>query len=488
ERSRLVRQMTIESLTLAVAGDVAGLGVAKLAMMAIVAMGAGAIPRIETLSLDPRLLAFSIAVATLAAVLFGLAPAVRVARTQPADVLRGQGRSSTGGLRQVRLREWLVVAQVALALVLLVGTGLLIASLKQLGDVHLGVRPENALTFELHLPAARYDSIARARFYDELPQKIEALHGVRAAGGISKLPVTGPFHVWGTRAFTGPYANTDRGNIAAQQRVIAGDYFAAAGIPLLKGRLFDAHDDASAPKRVLVSKTLADYLFPNVDPIGQTIQPGGQSAEIIGVVGDVALNNEGTPAPYVYHAHRQFAGDRNWALTQIVATSSSEPGLVDEIRRTVASLDPQLVVYRPTMLDDVIGRGAAQRVLMTRVLAAFAAVAIGLAALGLFGLLSYGVRLRAREFGIRMALGAHAGSIRSMVLRQGMTITSIGLVAGALGAIALATLMRSVLFHVRPLDPIVLVGAIGLLSAVALMAALLPAYRATNVEPKTVLE
>ena len=171
-----------------------------------------------------------------------------------------------------------------------------------------------------------------------------------------------------------------------------------------------------------------------------------------------------------------------------MATSSGAAGLSDDVRRTVASLDQQLVVYKPMMLDDVIGRGAAERVLTTRVLAAFAAVAIGLAALGLFGLLSYGVRLRSREFGIRMALGAHASAIRSMVLRQGLVITAVGVVLGTIGAVGMATLMRSVLFHVQPLDPIVLLGAVCLLTSVAAAAALLPAYRATSVEPKTVLD
>lgn len=488
ERGRLLRQMAIESLTLALAGAAAGLVVAKLAMMSIVAMGAGTIPRVETLALDPRMLAFSLVASTLSAVLFGLAPALRVARTQPGDVLRGQTRSSTGGASQVRLREALVVAQVALALVLLVGTGLLLSSLKQLSEVNLGVRSDGVYSFELHLPGVRYDSSGRARFYDELPAKLETLRGVRAAGSISRLPVTGRYHQWGTRALTGPFANTDRGNVGAQQRVIAGDYFKAAGIPLLRGRLFDAHDDAAAPIRVVVSKTLADRLFPGVDAIGQTIRPGGRSAEIIGVVGDVALDNEGTAAPYVYHAHRQFAGDRNWALTQVVATSGPVTGLADEIRRAVASLDPQLVVYKPMMLDDVIGRGAAVRVLTARVLAAFASVAIGLAALGLFGMLSYGVRLRAREFGIRMALGAHAGAIRSMVLRQGLQVTGIGVLLGVVGAAGMARLMTSVLFHVKPLDPIVMLGAACLLSAVATLATMLPAHRATSVEPKTVLE
>ena len=200
--------MLIESLTLALAGDVAGLVVARLAMSAIVALGAGTIPRLDSLSLDPRLLAFSFVVATLSALVFGLAPALRVARTQPGDVLREQSRSSTGGATQMRLREWLVVSQVALAFVLLVGAGLLLASFERIRRVDLGVRPENVLTFELHLPDARYDSIARARFYDEFATDVARLPGVRAAGGVSRLPATGPFHSWGVRAVSGTLANT----------------------------------------------------------------------------------------------------------------------------------------------------------------------------------------------------------------------------------------------------------------------------------------
>jgi putative ABC transport system permease protein len=488
ERSRLVRQMAVESVVLALAGDIGGLIVAKLAMRAIVALGAGSIPRLASLSLDPVLLVFSIGVSTVAAILFGLAPAIRVARTQPADVLRGQSRSSTSGVGQVRLREWLVVAQVALALVLLVGTGLLISSLRHLHDLDLGIRSAGVGTFELHLPAARYDSTARAQFYDDLPSRIEAIPGVVAAGGISRLPVTGSYHTWGTTAKTGPLANTRRGNIGANQRVIAGDYFRAMHIPLIAGRVFDAHDDATAPSRAVVSKTLVNELFPGTNPIGQTIRTAGRDYEIIGVVGDVALDNEGTERPYVYHAHRQFAGDRNWSLTQVVETSSAVPDLDERVRKLVQSLDPALVVYKPMLLDDVIGRGEAERVLTARILAAFAGISIVLAALGLFGLLSYGVRLRAREFGIRMALGAHAASIRSMVMRQAVVVTAIGLLFGVAGAAGASKLMTSVLFHVRPLDPVVVLGATTLLASVALVATLLPARRATSVEPRSVLD
>ncbi len=487
-RARLVRQMLIESVTLALAGDVAGLVVARLTMSAIVALGAGTIPRLASLSLNVTLLVFSLVIATVSAIVFGMAPALRAARTQPGDVLREESRSLTGGAAGMRLREWLVVSQVAVAFVLLVGAGLLLSSFQRIRAVDLGVRPTGVLTFELHLPPARYDSTARGTLYDALPTRIAALAGVRAAGAISKLPSTGQYHQWGTRALSGPLVNTKQGGLGGEQRVIAGDYFRAVGIPLLAGRTFDARDDASAPRRVIVSKSLADRLFPKMNAVGQRVQPGSGSAEIIGVVGDVSIDNEGTSDFYVYHAHRQFAGNRNWSLTQVVAMSPGSPSPEAEIRRTIASLDPLLVMYKPAMLDDVIGRGAAQRVFTLRILMTFAGVAIALAALGLFGVLAYSVRLRSREFGIRMALGADRGAIRRMVLLRGLAVTGVGVAVGLGGAALAARLMASVLFQVSPLDPVVLGGAIVLMSVVAGVAAYLPAHRATDVEPRAALQ
>ncbi|MFI5211059.1 MAG: ABC transporter permease, partial [Gemmatimonadales bacterium] len=420
DRSRLVRQLLMESLVLALAGDIAGLVVARIGMSAIVALGAGSIPRLATLTLEPRLLAFSLGIATLSALLFGLAPALRAARTQPGDVLRDQSRAATTGAAQIRLREWLVVSQVALAFVLLVGAGLLLASFQRLRQVDLGVQPEGVLTFELNLPSARYDSSARARFYEAFATQVAAVPGVRAAGGISKLPATGPYHQWGVVAITGPLAGDDkRGSVGGENRVVSGAYFKAAGMRILAGRAFDDRDIPGAPDRVIISKSLADRLYPNIDAVGQTLNTGGRNSEIIGVVNDVSVDNEGHQDLYVYHPHTQFAGDRNWALAQVVATTAAPATVELAVRKTLAGLDPQLVMFHPTTLDQAIGRGAAQRLFTLRILLAFALVALALSALGLFGVLSYGVRLRAREIGIRMALGAESRSIRAMVLRQG---------------------------------------------------------------------
>lgn len=488
-RTRLVRQLLIESLVLALAGDAAGLLLARLAMSGIVAMNAGSIPRLTTLTLDPRLLAFSVAIATLSAVFFGLAPALRAARTEPGDVLRQQARGASGSAAEGRFRTALVVSQVALAFVLLVGAGLLIASFRRLRQVDLGVVPDRALVFDLQLPAARYDSLARARFYEELAHRIEEIPGVRAAGGVSRLPATGDYHSWGTTALSGPLVGTmagDRGDI--DQRIVSGDYFRAAGIRVLSGRTFDAGDVAGAPDRVVVSQNFAKLFYPGLDPLGQRLKTGGHESVIIGVAADVAIDPEGVPAYYVYHPHTQWSGDRNWALAQVIATDGPPVAVEPAVRRVLASLDPQLVMYHPTTLADAIGRGTATRVFTLRILVTFAAVALLLAGLGLFGILSYTVRLRAREIGIRMALGAGRGEVRAMVLRRGLTIAAIGIGIGLLGAVLLARVMASLVFKMSPLDPSVLAAAILFMGCVAATAAYLPAWRATTVDPREVLQ
>lgn len=491
DRWRLVRQMLMESLTLAIAGAVAGLVVARLAMSAIVALGANTIPRLTSLTLNPRLLAFSFLVATISAVAFGLAPAIRASRTQPTDALRDQSRGSTGGARNLRLREWLVVSQVALAFMLLVGAGLLISSLDRLQHVDLGVKTANVLTFDLNLPDARYDSTARGLTYERVARTLEALPGVRAAGGVSKLPATGHFNTWGAGALTGPLAGDDKHWANAENRVVSGDYFRAVGIPIVRGRAFDERDVPGAAPSMIITQSLADKLFPGVDPIGQSLTTGGRRGTVVGIAGETAVTNEGTPAMFVYHPHRQFAGDRNWALTQVVALNGPaglDGAIQRSVRSAIESIDPLLVVYRPATLDEAVGRGAAQRVFTLRILGAFAAVALILAALGLFGVLSYGVRLRGREFGIRMALGAQRSSIRVMVLRQGLIVSAIGIAAGVAFAIALSRFIRSMLFEVSPVNPSVYAGAMAFMIVVAAASAYLPAHRATSTDPRSALQ
>ena len=487
-RTRLLRQMLVESLVLALAGDALGLIVARVAMSGIVHVGAGSVPRLTSLSLDPRLLLFSVIITTVSAVVFGLTPALRAARTDPIDALRGEDRALAGSRGHNRLRGVLVTGQVALAFILMVGAGLLLVSFHRIRSLDLGVDGDRALVFELHLPDARYDSTARALFYEDIATRIARLPGVRAVGGISKLPATGEYNEWGTRPLTGPNVGLKDAGVGAQQRVVSGDYFRAAGIPIVEGRGFDARDAAGTPKRVVVSTLAATRLFPGVDPIGQRLNTGGFDWEVIGVVPDVSVNAEGDREPTIYHAHAQFAGDRNWALTQVVSTSGPPADLVPQIQRIIAERDPQLVMYQPMTLADAIGAGTAQRKFTLVMLVSFALVAVLLAALGLFGALSYAVKLRAREFGVRMAIGADRGTIRRLVLRQGVLVTIAGIAIGLAGSAAFARVMTSLVFHVRPLDPSVLAGAAVVILAVGAIAAYLPARRATAVDPRSILQ
>jgi predicted permease len=487
QRARIIRQMLVESVVIALAGDVAGLAVARAGMSAIVALGDGNIPRLSSLALDPRVLLFSIVLSTLCAVFFGAAPAIRAARTRPGEVLRSEARGGTSGRRQGQLRAGLVAAQVALAFVLVVGAGLLLSSFAQLRRVDLGFSSSDVLTFEAHLPSSRYDSTARGALYEDLAGAIERVPGVRAAGSTSRLPATGSYHSWFTRPLTGPLVNRKIDQASLEQRVIAGDYFAALGIPRLSGRLFEPGDDTHAPMRVIISKSAADLLFPAADPIGQQLRTGGKTWTVIGVVRDVALDVEGRVQPTIYHSHRQFAGDRNWSLTQVVSASGSVDAVEGGARRVLNTLDPQLVMYQPATLDDVLGRGNATRLFTLRLLVAFAVVAVALAVLGLYGVLAYSVRLRGREFGIRMALGAGPSAIRSMVMRQGLIVTSAGVIAGVLGAAVLSRVMTSLLFHVKPMDPAVLVATAIVMGAVGLLAAYVPARQATAADPRSAL-
>jgi putative ABC transport system permease protein len=486
-RGRLLRQMLVESGALAAAGGLGGVVVARVAMAGIVTVAAGRIPRLTSLALDPRLFVFLLAVSGASALAFGLAPALRAGRVNPRDALSEQSRGATGSRAQMRLRRGLVAAQVALAFVLLVGAGLLAASVQRVRETDIGVQVNGALVFDLNLPGARYDAAGRARLYADFARRVERIPGVTAAGGVSKLPGTGQFNQWGTEAVTGRLAGTRDRFALTENRVVSGNYFVAAGIPVINGRVFDVRDDSAAPNRVVISEHLAKRLFPGELAVGQRLRTGGWTSEIIGVVGNVAINPEGRPDFYVYHAHRQIAGDRNWALTQIVRTARPATAIQSDVHRALVEMDPQLVMYQPMSLAEAVGRGEAQRLFVLELLAAFALTALALAGLGLFGVLSYGVRIRSREFGIRMALGARPGGVRQMVLGEGLRLTAIGVAVGVGGSWLMGRGLQSILFKVAPLDPMVLAGAASFMFAIAMSAAYLPARRATATDPMLAL-
>jgi predicted permease len=491
-RSRLVRQLLVESLVLALLGGVVGLLLARAGIQVLQVLGRQALPRLDQVSLNADVLTFALLATVATAVTFGVVPALRLAGTSPVEALRQQSRSATGTRGLARLRGALAAVQVALALTLLAGAGVLLASFHRLQQVDLGFRVDRVLTFEVNLPSSRYDERRRASVQEELAARLAAIPGVTAAGGTSRLPATGSYHPWNTQIRSGPLAGKplDRSRFALQQRIVSGDLFAALGIPVLAGRTFDARDHADAPGRAVVSANFARVAFPGV-PLDGVVGQGiaaGREYEIVGVVGDVALDIYGAPTMVVYRAHRQFADNRNWALMQAVATEGSLEELVAAVRSEVSRLDPELVVHRPVPLADVVDRGASRERFALVLMGAFALVALALAALGLYGVLAYAVRQRATEIGIRIALGASASQVRVLVCRQAAAVVGLGIAAGLCGALLLGRWLETLTFGIAPSDPGILLGSAVVLFLVALAAAWLPAQRATRVEPRIAIQ
>jgi predicted permease len=384
------------------------------------------------------------------------------------------------------MRSGLAVLQVAFALILLPGAGVLAVSFHRLRQVDFGFRIDGVQTFELSLPSARYNAVQRAVFQEELARRIGSIPGVTAAGGISRLPATGDYHSWWTRVLSGPRSGSEF-RVESQQRVISGDLLAALSIPVLAGRTFDARDVTTAVPSALVSARFAQQAFPgmrNDEVVGHRIKILAWERQIIGVVGDIAMDARGTAFPTVYQAHRQFAENRNWALTQVVATRLPLRQILPAVRAEVAAMDPQLVVYRAAPLAEILGRGVARERFALVVMATFATVAVALAAIGLYGVLAYSVRHRSQEFGIRMALGATGWDVRRLVLRQAALVVGSGIALGIGGALLVGQWLSTLLYETSPFEPSVFVSTTALLVIVGLVSAWFPAWRASRVEPR----
>jgi predicted permease len=431
-------------------------------------------------------------------------PALRLARSDPNRALVQQSRSATASRRQGRLRSGLAAAQLALALALLSGAGVLSMSFHKLMKVDLGFRVDGVLTFEVNLPGVRYaEAGRRALFQEQLASRMAAIPGVTAVGGTSRLPTTGSFHPWPLYIETGPLAGT-RVTLGSrpsrvdsqpdpEHRTVSGDFFEALAIPVLAGRTFDERDDVRAPMRAVVSANLARAAFPGMTfdrVIGQRIAVLGRrnTREIIGVVGDATIDVYGEPTAAVYSAHRQFAGNRNWVLTQVVATDLRPESVLPAVRAVVADIDPQLVVHRVAAMNEIVGRGASRERFALVLIGAFAAVSLSLAAIGLYGLLAYMVRQRTPEIGIRIALGASAARVRGLVFRQAALVLSVGVVAGIAMALVLGRWLSSLLFQTSPSDPRVVFAMAVLLILTGLIAAWLPARRASRMDARIAIQ
>ena len=487
-RGRLIGQLLTESVLLSLVGAGFGLLLAVWGVELLTNLKPQGIPRLDNVRVDGAVILFTIAIGVVTGVLFGLVPAFAATRGLSATLKEG-GRGAVTSRGGMRVRGVLVVAELALAVMLLAGAGLLMRSFMKLQAVDPGFKLDPALTFDLTLPDARYkDMDQQIAFYDQLLPRLRSLPGVQAASAVMGLPLSGldfiiSFEVGGRPPV--PPAQQP----AMQVRVATPEYFGTIGIPLKRGRLFTDDDRLQTPKVVLITEAAAKQFFPNEDPIGKTIKlgwgrgPGKPRAggEVVGIVGDIKDEglNEPNP-PQIYMPLRQWPVS---FMTVVMKTSVPPTSLTEGARAQVAALDPNLPLSNVSTLDAIVAKSISQQRFYMTLLSVFAAVALVLAAIGIFGVLSYAVSQRTREIGIRMALGAQERTVISLVVRQAMLLVGTGVIAGTALALYLSQTMTKMLFSVRPTDPTTFVSVAAVLAAVALLASYLPARRATRVDP-----
>lgn len=488
-RGRLVMYLLSESLVLAFVGAMAGLALGSFGIRGLLALAPDALPMIARPELSLRVFLFGMGSAVAALLLFGLAPALRMARTPPADVLRSGGRSGTEGRGLRRLRGGLVITQVAVAVVLVAGAGLLLRSFMALQSVDLVIDDRHVMTYEVHLPDARYpDGESRQQLHAQFQAAAAAIPGVEAIGATSWLPVNGRYHSWSVANVTGWDGESEFGSPNWQGtdvRTINGDYFATLGLNLVRGAEWN-EPTADDPLVIWVNQALAENAeFGWEDPIGQVLYVGGEPRRIVGVVENAPHDPRGNISPKTYIPHTQFAGNRNWGLTQTLRMRPGTDvlGLNEQLRAELARLDPQLVLYRARPLSSLLATSRAQERFAALLMTVFAGLALTLACVGAYGVLAGNVARRRREIGIRMALGADPSSVRGMVMASALRLSVAGVVVGLGAAWVGSRWMAALLFQVDAGDPLVYLGGGATLLALGALAGWLPAHRATRVDP-----
>jgi putative ABC transport system permease protein len=484
-RSRLARHMLLESLMLALVGGAAGVLLAYAGTRALVAIGPAGIPRLDEIGIDGAALALTALASVLAGVLFGVLPAIRSGTTGTAALQEG-GRSGTSGRGRHRVRNALVTTQIALAVVVVIGAGLMVRSFAALRSVDPGFSAANVLTFEVAPLPAKYGSPeAVAQFYDRLAERLEAIPGVIRVGAIDFLPVlTGSGISFGSVIEEFPPAE---GTLAPQfrQRRATPGYFDAMGIPLIEGRAFTPDDHHQRLPAVIISDSVKARYWPNESALGKRITVQQRvPAQVVGVVGDVrGAGLDITGEQYLYLPIVDSTGSGVRAMTMTVHTAVEPLSVVNAIRSAIGELDSDLPISRVQSMDRVLADSMSDTSFTMSLLVIGALIAVFLGTVGIYGVLSYVVSLRTAEIGIRSALGASPGDVRRMVLSQGMRLGVAGVLIGLAAAVALGRVMRTLLYDTSPVDPVTLIAAAALFLALAIFASFVPAARAAGTSP-----
>ena len=486
-RGRVIRQLLTESLLLGAAGGAVGLLLGYWGVDLIVAVSPPDTPRLAEIGMDRQVLLFTLAISLLTGLLFGLAPALQASKPDLNDALKEGGRGGSDGGRLSRMRGVLVVAEVALSLVVLIGAGLLVKSFFRLQDVKPGFDPANLLIFSVSLPGKDYgEAAARRQFWEQLIHRLESLPGVEGVALANDLPIQGDD--------TTSYPTID-GRDAAKaddrflmgRHVINAEYFKALGVPLLKGREFTSSDTDGAPRVTIINETAARRIWPDEDAIGKRLKFGDQNSpwlEVVGVVADVKHNGlDAAPSLETYSPYLQ----ETYPYMSITVRAADPTSLVAAVRAEVQAINKDQPIHGVTTMDKMLSESVAPRRFSMVLFALFAAVAMLLAAVGIYGVMSYAVTQRTREIGIRMALGANHKDVVGMIVAQGMKPAVLGIVLGFGAAFLLTRLMASLLYGVSATDPLTFAAISILLAAVALLANYVPARRAAKVDPMIAL-
>ena len=489
-RARMVRQMLTESLLLAAGGGILGVLLSIWCVAGIRAVGASSVPRLHEIGLNGQVLVFTLAIAALSGLLFGTLPALRLADLDLQHSLKGPatGCVTAGGARGARTRQSVVIAELALAVVLLVGAGLLVRSFARLQQVSPGFSATNVLTMELTLTGRKYpDGATVGEAYRRFVDRLAAIPGVAAAGAISALPLS-QMMAWGPVSIEGRQASGGSGFLNVDQRVVSGKYFEAMQIPLIEGRLFTPQDLRTSPRVVLVDARMAAEVWPGESPLGKRLRTGGMDARpdapwltVVGVVGHIkqdALDADSRMALYYPHLQSPTRS------MNVVLRSSAVPSTVVPIaRRALAELDADLPVYKVQTMTARVDSSLAERRFSMLLLSAFALVALALAAIGTYGVMAYAVNQSTRELAIRLALGASPRRLLGLVVGQAFRLSIVGVSAGLVGALVLTRLMRGLLFGVHETDPLTYGSIVVILGVVTLVASAVPARRAARTDP-----